>query len=142
MAQKRNVSNFTNSNALKTALTAKALYPRLEVENMVYDGAQNDVHLLHGQFDDGWFRTLNIRPSGVTPEFIDPNDDALVRAWTVREVYSYIFQILNNINNITSTLSGNTWTYTIIRNNINYVGTDSNEANAACKALTACVNAL
>ena len=142
MAQKRNVSDFGNSNALKTALQAKGLYPVYNVENMLYDGAQNDVHLLHGQFDDGWFRTLNIRPSGITPEFVDPNDNALVRAWTVRELYSYVFQILNDINNITSILNGNTWTYTIIRAGVSYVGTDSNEANAACKALAAAVNAL
>ena len=142
MAQKRTVSSFSVSNSLKTALVNKGLYPQYGVENMVYDGAENDVHLLHGQFDDGWFRTLNIRPSGVSPEFIDPGDDSLVRAWTVRELYSYIFQIVSGVNNITSSVSGNTWTYTIIQNGVSYVGTDSVEANAACKALINLVNTL
>jgi hypothetical protein len=142
MAQKRNTASYSNCLALKSALQTRGLYPAMLADATYYDTTQNDIHLAHGQWEDGSYRSVNLRNNSVFFDFIDPNDDALVRAWTVREVYAYIFQILTGINDVTSVPSGNTWTYTIIRNNINYVGTDANEANAACKALTACVNAL
>lgn len=141
MAAKRSTANYNNCNALKTAMLAKGLYPALKSDDVCYDGGINDTHLLHGQAEDGWFRTLNIINGALSFDFIDPSDANIVRAWSVREVYVLASQI-EGVTSQSSTLNGSTWTYSIVRNGTTYSKTGNSEANAAVQAFTGLVNAL
>jgi hypothetical protein len=139
MAQKKQQSSYVVSLALKTAMQAKGIYPQLQTDMSVYDGAENDQHLCHGQWQDGSFRTLNIRQNNLYFDFIDPNDAGLVRVWTEREVYEQIGSY-SGVSFSDATFAQNIWTHKITRNGVDYTGTDAERVNAMCKAFTALLN--
>jgi hypothetical protein len=141
MAAKKNLANFANSNALKTAMVAKAIYPDYRSDDVCYDGSVNDIHLLHGQADDGSFRTVNFINNNPSFDWVEPNDPALVRAWTVKEIERELGK-LSGFQTFTSVLNGSTYTFTITFNGVNYSRSAANEANAAAPAFTDLVNAL
>lgn len=140
MAAKRGLSSFANSSALKTAMVAKGIYPPVKVDDVLYESA-NDIHLVHGQGEDGWFRTTNLINNALSFDWVDPTETNLVRAWSVREMYIEISRI-NGVQSQGGTLNGSTWTYTIVRNGTTYSRTASQEQNACCLAFTDLVNAL
>lgn len=79
MATKRNRTAFVVSNNLKTAMNAAGWQTEVAAGQSYYDGAANDRHLVHDQFDDGSFRTTNIIGTTVDFDFIVPGDPALAR---------------------------------------------------------------
>ena len=141
MAQKKAKSSFNVSVNLKAAMQAKGVYPEVGSDMVFFDGAQNDRHFTHGQWQDGTFRTLNILPSGVDTDFIDPHDSNLTRQWTVRELFEQIAQF-PGVQNYQLEQSGNQWRYFIIHNGVTYEATNSNQADAACIAFTNMLNAI
>jgi hypothetical protein len=141
MAQKKAKTTFQVSVNLKTAMQAKGVYPAMGPDMVYFDGASNDRHFTHGQWQDGSFRTLNILPSGVDTDFIDPNDNNLTRQWTVREMFEQI-GAYPGVQNYQFEPSGNQWRYFIIRNNITYEATNANQADACAIAFTNMLNAV
>lgn len=141
MAQKKPQTTFTVSQNLKTAMAAKGRYPQLQPDMAVYDGAQSDQHLLHGQYDDGSFRTINTTNSGITFDFVVSDDAELVRIWTERELQVFIGN-LPGVGGSSGVLNGQTWTWTIIFNGQNVTGTDNNKPDAIAEALITILNQL
>ena len=90
MATKRDRTAFAVSNNLKTAMNAAGYIIPIQSGQAFYDGAANDRHLAHEQFDDGSFRTTNIIGTTVDFDFIVPGDPALARIWTERELQVFI----------------------------------------------------
>lgn len=141
MAQKREQSSYTVASAIKSAMQVKNIYPVYQPDHAVYDGGQNDSHLLHGQMDDGWFRTINVSVSGTTFDFINPTDGALVRIWTEREI-SVSIGSFPGVSYSDGTKTGNTWSHTIRYNGTDYTATDAVRVNAICKAFTNLLNSI
>lgn len=141
MAAKKGLANYANCNSLKTAMLAKGIYPTHRSDDVCYEGSVNDIHLLHGQADDGSFRTVNVINGNLSFDWVEPNDPALVRAWTVKEVERELSK-LPAYQTHTSVLNGSTYTFTIIHNGLSYARSAQNEANAAVLAFTDLVNAL
>lgn len=139
MAAKRGLTSFNNSSGLKSAMIGKGLYPTYKSDDVLYDGSGNDIHLLHGQGDDGWFRTVNLINNATSFDFVDPNDQNLVRAWSVREIYVLVSQI-EGVTSQTGFYNGTNWTCKIVRNGVTYSRNAANEQNAACLAFTDLVN--
>lgn len=142
MATKREFTNFLNSTDLKTAMIAKGIYPPMNSDQDYYDGSGTDIHLTHGMFDDGSFKTLNINGSNISSDFIEPNDPAIVRRWTKREMDIFIALSLNNVSKSDYVASGQNFVYTIIRNGITYTGTAGTIPNAMAKCLVNVINAM
>ena len=134
MAQKQAQTTYTTALNLRNALQAKGLYPQLQPDMAVYDGAQNDQHLLHGQFDDGSFRTINIQQNSIGFDFIVPTDSAIVRIWVERELQVLIGS-LPGVGGSSGVFANNSWTWTIKFNSQNIAGSDSNKPDAIAKAL-------
>lgn len=84
MAAKRGLANYNNCNALKSAMQTKGISPQYRPDDVCYEGSASDIHLLHGQADDGDFRSFNIINGSLSFDWVSPNDPALVRAWTVK----------------------------------------------------------
>ena len=141
MAQKKEKTSYAVSGNLKTAMIAQNAYPVMGSDMVYFDGAANDRHFTHGQWQDGTFRTLNILPSGIDVDFIDPTDAALVRQWTVRELFEQI-GAFPGVQNYQIQPSGNQWRYFIIRNNVTYEATNANPADACALAFTQMLNAV
>lgn len=140
MAQKLEQTGFDESLALKTALQSKELYPRYESGQAVYDGVENDQHLLHDERADGWFRSVNINQNQVRFDFIDSrNDSALVRIWTEIELYNLI-GIFSGVSFSNATFSNPNWTHVITFNGQNFQGVDPIRANAMAIAFTNVLN--
>lgn len=139
MAQKRPQSSYTVSVNMKAAMVGKGIYPQLSTDMSVYDGAANDQHLLHGQWQDGSFRTLNILQNSFGFDFIEPNDPSIVRVWTEREIYEQIGNY-PGVSFSDSVFTNNTYTHTITYNGQNYIGEDPIKVNAMCKAFTDVLN--
>lgn len=141
MAAKKGLANYATCNNLKSAMQSKGMYPSYRTDYVCYEGSINDVHLLHGQADDGSFRTFNIINSNLSFDWVAPSDPALVRAWTVKEVERELNK-LPGFETYTSVLNGGSYTFTIVHNGTNYARSAQNEANAAVQAFTDLVNAL
>lgn len=140
MAAKRSMASYSTCNTIKAAMVAKGIYPAYKADDVLYESA-NDIHLLHGQREDWWFRTANLINNALSFDSVDPNDNALVRAWDVREVYVSASEV-EGVQSQGSVKSGSNYTYTIVRNGVTYSSTSQNEATAAVVAFTALVNAL
>lgn len=140
MAQKRQQSTYTVSLTLKTAMQAQSVYPEIGADMAVFDGSENDQHLLHGQWQDGAFRTVNVTPSGTTFDFVNPSDSALVRIWTEREIYEQI-GFFPGVSFSQGVQQGQTWTHTIRHSGIDYTGQSNNKVDAMCIAFTNLLNA-
>lgn len=142
MATKKEFVNFANSTDLKTAMQSKGLYPEMASDQDYYDGAANDIHLTHGQFDDGSFKTLNITNSGVGSDLVEPNDPALVRRFTKRELDVYIVNYISNVSQSDYIFNGTNYVYTILRNGVTYTGTAPTIPNAMAKCLINVIKAM
>lgn len=134
MATKRDRTAFAVSNNLKTAMTNAGWQTEVAAGQAFYDGASNDRHLVHDQFDDGSFRTTNIIGTAVDFDFIVPGDPALARIWTERELQVFIGQI-PGVGGSSGTLNVDTWTWVIPFNGQNFSANDTSKPDAIAKAL-------
>lgn len=134
MATKRNRTAFVVSNNLKTAMNAAGWQTEVAAGQSYYDGAANDRHLVHDQFDDGSFRTTNIIGTTVDFDFIVPGDPALARIWTERELQVFIGSI-PGVGGSSGTFNVNTWTWVIPFNGQNFSANDTSKPDAIAKAL-------
>ncbi len=142
MATKREFTNFTNASDLKTAMVAKGIYPPMNSDQDYFDGSGNDLHITHGMFDDGSFKTININGTNVSSDFIEPSDPALVRRWTKRELDVFLALYVTGVSFSNFTQSGNNYVYTIIRNGTTYTGTAATVPNAMAKCMVNVINAI
>lgn len=134
MATKRDRTAFVVSNNLKTAMNNAGWQTEVAAGQSYYDGAANDRHLVHDQFDDGSFRTTNIIGAAVDFDFIVPGDAALAHIWTERELQVFIGQI-PGVGGSSGTLNVDTWTWVIKFNGQNFNGVDTSKPDAIAKAL-------
>lgn len=139
MAQKQAQTTYATALNLRNALLAKNGYPQLAPDMTVYDGGQNDQHLLHGQFDDGSFRTINIQQNTIWFDFIVPTDSSIVRIWVERELQVLIGN-LPGVGGSSGVFANNSWTWTIKFNGKNITGSDANKPDAIAKAIINVLN--
>lgn len=142
MATKKEITNYANALALKTALSSKGLLKPLDVNMAVFDGNNSDLHLLVSDMSDGTYRTVNNTSGVVSFDFVDKIDPALVRCFAVRELEICIGE-LPGVSFSNYTENAGVYTWTIIRNGITYTGVHTgNLANACAKAFKAVVDAM
>ncbi len=141
MAIRKEQSTYTESNNLKTALLAKGLIDRVDVNQAYYSGGATEMHLLLSDMSDGTYRSVVKTGSGVQFDYVDSNDPLLVRMWVLRELQVKIGSI-PNINFSDYTKPGQSYIFKITHNGIDYIGTDTNLPDSACKALVLLCNAL
>jgi len=141
MAIRKEQSTYTTSNLLKAALVSKGILDLVDVNHAYYSGGATEIHLLISDMSDGSYRSVVKTGSGVTFDFVDSNDPLLVRMWTMRELTGKIGKI-SNVSFSDWTKPGANYVYKITHNGIDYLGTDANLPDSACKALLLLCNAL
>lgn len=134
MATKRDRTAFAVSNNLKTAMNAAGYIIPIQPGQAFYDGAANDRHLAHEQFDDGSFRTTNVIGTAIEFDFISEGDPNLARFWTERELQVFIGSI-PGAGGSSGTLNVDTWTWVIPFNGQNFSANDTSKPDAIAKAL-------
>lgn len=142
MATKKEITNYANSSQLKTAMMAKNMVKPLDVNMAVFDGNNNDLHLLVSDMSDGTFRTVNNTSGVVSFDFVDKTDPTLVRCFTIRELEACIGEI-PGVSSSTWTKNADVYTYTIIYNGNTYTGVHTgNLPNACAKAFKSMIDAI
>ncbi len=140
MAIRKEQTSYTVANSLKTAMVAKSILPQMQVLEAYYMSA-TEGHFLDAEIDGAVFRTIVKDGTTINIDFLDKGEPLAVRMWTFRELERYIGSF-NLVTASTWTKPASNYIHVITRNGQNYQGTDTNQANATAKALTAMINAL
>jgi hypothetical protein len=131
------ITTYNTSVSLKNAMSLKGFDTSLHVFDTFYE-TSSLIHLILGISDAGYFRTLG---STGEPDYFEQGDARPVRMWTEFELH---YWINNNvpISGSRVTKTGQTYTYVLVRNGVEYSGSDQSISEAMAIALTALINAL
>ena len=125
----RPLTTFAVSEDLKAALIAANQLPLPAIGNVFYEGSADITHLLSFEISNE-FRTTTIESGVVRFDCVDPSD--MVQAYADIDLY---VPISNTGPSFTDgVFADGQWTWTIVRDAVEYVGVDVNKANAMAKA--------
>ena len=125
----RQLTTYAVSEDLKAALVAANLLPLPAVGNVFYEGSADTVHLLSFEISNE-FRTSTIESGVIRFDCVDPSD--MVQAYCDMDLYVPIASVGPSFTD--GVFSDGQWTWTIVKDTVEYVGTDVNKANAMAKA--------